>query len=89
MATDTVGNQTGFSDEFSVYALFMRADIIVKAVLGILIFASFWSWAIIVDKSLKLAALNRDLENEANCSSNVVFTDQTNGRKACVPPSGG
>jgi len=59
VSTDTMGNQTGFSDEFSVYALFMRADIIVKAVLAVLLFASFWSWALIVDKSLKLAALNR------------------------------
>ena len=31
---------------------------------------------------------NRDVDNESNCSSNVVFTDGTQGRKACVPPSG-
>lgn len=31
---------------------------------------------------------NRDVENESNCSSSVVFTDGANGRKACVPPSG-
>src|SRR5512134_266237 len=31
---------------------------------------------------------NRDLENEANCSSSATFTDGTQGRKACVPPSG-
>ena len=31
---------------------------------------------------------NRDLENEANCSSSVDFVDGANGRKACVPPSG-
>jgi hypothetical protein len=31
---------------------------------------------------------NRDLENEANCSSNATFVDGTLGRKACVPPSG-
>lgn len=31
---------------------------------------------------------NRDVENEANCSSNVTFVDGTMGRKACVPPSG-
>jgi hypothetical protein len=30
---------------------------------------------------------NRDLENEANCSSSVDFVDGTMGRKACVPPS--
>jgi hypothetical protein len=30
---------------------------------------------------------NRDLENEANCSSSVTFVEDTAGRKACVPPS--
>ena len=33
--------------------------------------------------------VNRALENEANCSSSVTFTDGTLGRKACVPPSAG
>ena len=31
---------------------------------------------------------NRDADVEANCSSNVTFTDGTQGRKACVPPNG-
>jgi hypothetical protein len=31
---------------------------------------------------------NRLVDNESNCSSNVVFTDGADGRKACVPPSG-
>ena len=31
---------------------------------------------------------NRDLDNEANCSSSAEFVDGANGRKACVPPSG-
>ena len=31
---------------------------------------------------------NRSVDNEANCSSNVTFTDGDMGRKACVPPSG-
>jgi len=31
---------------------------------------------------------NRDVDNEANCSSNVTFAEGANGRKACVPPSG-
>lgn len=30
---------------------------------------------------------NRDVANEANCSSSVDFVDGTMGRKACVPPS--
>jgi hypothetical protein len=32
---------------------------------------------------------NRDVDNEANCASNVTFVDGTMGRKACVPPSAG
>ena len=32
--------------------------------------------------------VNRDVDNEANCSSSVTFVDGTMGRKACVPPSG-
>jgi hypothetical protein len=32
---------------------------------------------------------NRDLDNEANCSSSAVFVDGAQGRKACVPPSSG
>ncbi len=30
---------------------------------------------------------NRDVENEANCSSNITFSDGTKNGKACVPPS--
>ncbi len=30
---------------------------------------------------------NRDVDNEANCSSSVDFVEGANGRKACVPPS--
>ena len=30
---------------------------------------------------------NRDIENEANCSSSVEFVEQNQGSKACVPPS--
>ena len=30
---------------------------------------------------------NRDVENEANCSSSVDFVQGAMGRKACVPPS--
>lgn len=33
--------------------------------------------------------VNRSVDNEANCSSNVTFVDGAQGRKACVPPSSG
>jgi biopolymer transport protein TolQ len=43
----------------SVVSLFVRADPIVKAVMLLLLLASLWSWAIIINKSLALAALRR------------------------------
>ncbi|HEX4889634.1 MAG TPA: protein TolQ [Alphaproteobacteria bacterium] len=39
--------------DFSMWGLFMRADLIVKSVMIILLLASFWSWAIIFDKFLR------------------------------------
>ena len=36
--------------DFSLWALFIRADIVVKLVMIGLIFASVWSWAIIFEK---------------------------------------
>ena len=46
-------------DTFSIIALFMRADWVVKLVMLSLAAASIWSWAVIIDKSFRLAALNR------------------------------
>ncbi|GHG84220.1 protein TolQ [Pseudodonghicola xiamenensis] len=36
--------------DFSLWALFARATLIVKLVMGVLILASFWSWSIIFQK---------------------------------------
>ena len=36
--------------DFSLIALFLKADIIVKVVMGILAIASVWSWAVAIDK---------------------------------------
>ena len=33
--------------------------------------------------------VNRDLENESNCSSSTTFVEGAMGRKACIPPSSG
>jgi len=44
--------------DFSLWALFMKADWVVKAVMLLLIVASFWTWAIIIDKSLAFSRLN-------------------------------
>jgi biopolymer transport protein TolQ len=49
-------------ESFSALALFLRADWVVKAAMLGLLFSSLWSWAVIVDKTLKLRALNRDAD---------------------------
>ncbi len=46
----------------SAWALFMQADIIVKAVMILLAFMSLWSWAIIFDKIFRLRSLFKQAE---------------------------
>ncbi len=43
----------------SIVSLFLHADAIVKGVLLLLLAASVWSWAVIIDKLWRLAAVNR------------------------------
>jgi biopolymer transport protein ExbB/TolQ len=43
----------------SIVTLFLNADIVVKSVLLLLLAASVWSWAIIVEKSRRLGAARR------------------------------
>ncbi len=45
--------------DMTIWGLFMQADIVVKVVIVVLIFASFWTWAIIFDKALRLGRLKR------------------------------
>ena len=51
MEADIASQAVGLtSTDFSIVQLFLRADIIVKSVIIILIAASVYSWAIIFDK---------------------------------------
>jgi biopolymer transport protein TolQ len=45
-------------DSFSIFAVFMRADWVVKLVLIGLGMASLWSWTVIIDKAFRFRALN-------------------------------
>jgi biopolymer transport protein TolQ len=45
--------------DFSALAIFMKSDWVVKAVLTFLVLASLWSWAVIIDKWIRISALNR------------------------------
>ncbi|MBI6628616.1 protein TolQ [Pontibaca salina] len=48
--------------DFSMWALFARATLIVKLVMILLIVASFWSWAIIIQKLLNYRAARAEAE---------------------------
>lgn len=45
--------------DFSIWALILRADIIVKAVLVMLVLGSIWSWAIIFEKIMLVRRINK------------------------------
>jgi biopolymer transport protein TolQ len=58
--TQTGGEATPSAiGSISVVSLFLRADILVKAVMILLLIASLWSWTIIINKSIALGALKR------------------------------
>lgn len=48
--------------DLSPLALFLQADVVVKAVMLGLLLASVWSWAIILERSRRLSRLNREAE---------------------------
>jgi biopolymer transport protein TolQ len=58
MEEATVGLAT--AHDLSPWALFLQADIVVKAVMIGLLLASIWSWAIIIDRARRLKAINRE-----------------------------
>jgi biopolymer transport protein TolQ len=49
--------------DFSMLSLFLRADLVVKSVILILIMASIYSWTIIISKLIRMKRL-RDLDKE-------------------------
>ncbi len=55
--------QAATAPDLSMWALFLRADLVVKAVMIGLIVASFVSWAIIFDKILRLRRLFKGADN--------------------------
>ncbi|MEA2782146.1 MAG: biopolymer transport protein TolQ [Rhodospirillaceae bacterium] len=54
-ATQLAGSVHG--SDLSVISLFLQADVIVKLVMLMLLFASFWTWAIIFEKAIRLRKL--------------------------------
>lgn len=48
--------------ELTLWALFAHADLLGKAVILVLVSASFWSWAIIIDKLIRLRKVQSQAE---------------------------
>lgn len=48
--------------DFSAWSMFMEASFVVQVVMVILIAASFWSWAVIVEKVWKFRSLRREFD---------------------------
>lgn len=56
---ETAALATSISADLSLWGLFLKADIIVKIVMILLVIVSIASWAIIIDKSLRLRRLQQ------------------------------
>jgi biopolymer transport protein TolQ len=75
----------------SVVKLFMNADPVVKGVLLLLLAASVWSWAVILDKLWRLKAVSRSArEHEARAAAARSPQDlaATEVRRESVDPAG-
>ena len=63
MEADIASQAVGLSSsDFSIFKLFIRADIIVKSVIILLIAASIYSWAIIFDKYKLFKKINKSTD---------------------------
>jgi biopolymer transport protein TolQ len=75
----------------SVIALFVNADIVVKFVLLLLLAGSVWSWAVIVDKALRLSAASRSARDWADWAAGARSVEELVGeryRAAAGHPAG-
>ncbi len=59
IATELAGSVSG---DLSIWGLFLRADPVVKAVIFLLLAASFWSWAVIFEKILRIKKVRRQAD---------------------------
>jgi biopolymer transport protein TolQ len=58
-AASQAGAGDAVTGNFSIVSMFLRADIVVKAVMILLLVASLWSWTIIFNKLLAISSLKR------------------------------
>ena len=50
------------ADDFSLMALFLRAPLLVQAVMVVLVAASIWSWGVMLEKWLQFGALRKGVQ---------------------------
>jgi biopolymer transport protein TolQ len=62
-AIETLPLAGSITHDLSVVGLFLQSDSIVKLVMMILLLASFWSWAIIFDKVMRIRRLRQAASN--------------------------
>ena len=62
-SVDTLTLGGSMSHNLSVWGLFLEADIVVKLVMIILLAASFWTWAIIFEKAMRMRRLRSRAED--------------------------
>ncbi len=56
-AVDSLALAGSVSYDMSIWGLFLEADIVVKLVLLVLVAASFWTWAVIFEKVIRMRRL--------------------------------
>jgi len=67
------------AQDFSIYGMVMQADPIVKTVMALLVLASVACWAIIIEKSIRLIKLGRDLRRLERTVSDENTADAPRG----------
>lgn len=65
----------------SIIALFLNADIVVKVVLLLLLAGSVWSWAVIVDKIVRLRAARRSARGWATRAAEARSAEDLVGER--------
>ncbi len=72
----------------SVVSLFLHADIVVKGVLLLLLAASVWSWAVIVDKLWRLGAASRSAQRHEGARRDSPFGAGADAGAPAAPETG-
>ena len=74
------------SANLSLWGLFLEADIVVKLVMLILLIASVWVWAIIIEKVVSLRRVNREAsEFEDSSGPAAAWTSSMSARAPTRP----